>query len=266
MPDLDQRVCPRCGAPAGGHTFCERCGCNLAQERRLPTRGEWELYYRDATAADAERAQQRLRAARAPFLVVLALVAIAAVVVLAAHHNVRAFAARGGSMEPTIPPYRRLGFEVSPTGRLRDGEVVVFHPPEGASSTAQPPMCGPVAHVITSGGPACAAPVPRSEAANFIKRIVAGPGDTVSIVQGHVIRNGVREQDSYIQPCGASAAPECNFPTPITIPAGDYFLLGDNRGVSDDSRFLGPVPRAWIIGKAVHCSFFNVFCSDAYTR
>jgi len=35
----------------------------------------------------------------------------------------------------------------------------------------------------------------------------------------------------------------------ITIPPGDYFMLGDNRGASDDSRFWGPVPQAWIIGK-----------------
>ena len=77
-----------------------------------------------------------------------------------------------------------------------------------------------------------------------------------------MILNGRREADSYTTPCGSS--PECNFPTPITIPASAYFLLGDNRGESEDSRFWGPVPRAWIVGKAVHCSFFNVFCSDAY--
>jgi hypothetical protein len=43
--------------------------------------------------------------------------------------------------------------------------------------------------------------------------------------------------------------PDLNFPTPVTIPPDHYFLLGDNRPESDDSRYWGPVPRAWIIGK-----------------
>jgi signal peptidase I len=59
-------------------------------------------------------------------------------------------------------------------------------------------------------------------------------------------RIGGREADSYIRPC--SGVSECNFPVPITIPAGDWFLLGDNRGESDDSRFWGPVPTSWIVG------------------
>ena len=85
---------------------------------------------------------------------------------------------------------------------------------------------------------------------NFIKRIVGGPGDVISIVEGHVIRNGVHEKDSYIRPCAVSGSPECNFPKSIRIPAGHWFMMGDNRGESDDSRFWGPVPTAWIIGGA----------------
>jgi signal peptidase I len=42
----------------------------------------------------------------------------------------------------------------------------------------------------------------------------------------------------------------CNLPETITIPPNHYFMMGDNRGASDDSRFGGPVPRSWIIGKA----------------
>jgi signal peptidase I len=40
-------------------------------------------------------------------------------------------------------------------------------------------------------------------------------------------------------------------PKAITIPKGEYFMLGDNRGNSDDSRFWGPVPRSWIIGEVL---------------
>ncbi len=88
----------------------------------------------------------------------------------------------------------------------------------------------------------------RESNVDFIKRIVAGPGDVIYIKEGHLYRNGVRENDPYIQPCGGAS--ECNFPTPIKIPPGDWFMLGDNRGESDDSRFWGPVPSSWIVGVA----------------
>ena len=75
--------------------------------------------------------------------------------------------------------------------------------------------------------------------------MVAGPGDRISIVNGRVIRNGAREREPYIRACGG---PICNFPEPITIPSGEYYVLGDNRAASDDSRFWGPIRRGWIIG------------------
>ena len=69
---------------------------------------------------------------------------------------------------------------------------------------------------------------------NFIKRVVAGPGDEIYIQNGHVYRKAkgtttfVREKDSYIKECGAN--PECTFSKPIKIPAGHWFMMGDNRG------------------------------------
>ena len=92
----------------------------------------------------------------------------------------------------------------------------------------------------------------------FVKRVVAGPGDLISLVDGHVVRNGVRESDAYIAPCGPGSS--CSFPTPVRVPAGEYYVLGDNRGSSDDSRFWGPVPAAWIIGTVVHCSLLDTVC------
>ena len=71
------------------------------------------------------------------------------------------------------------------------------------------------------------------------------------LTAGHVYRNGKRESDGYINgTCESGGGRGCNFTTPITIPAGHWFMMGDNRGESDDSRFWGPVPRKWIIGGA----------------
>jgi signal peptidase I len=170
-----------------------------------------------------------------------------------------------GSMEPTLSIgqrvlVNRIGTHFSDP---HVGEIVVFHPPAGAGSKERSPVCGPVAHVIRFGAAACAQPVPRSEGQNFIKRIVAGPGDEIYIRQGHVFRKPagksafVAEQDSYTRPCGAGN-PECSFPTPIRIPPGHWFMMGDNRGESDDSRFWGPVPTGWIVGGA----FFTYWPPD----
>jgi signal peptidase I len=60
--------------------------------------------------------------------------------------------------------------------------------------------------------------------------------------------NGVPAEEDFIRPCGEQT--DCNLPTEITIPPDHYFMMGDNRGESDDSRFWGPIPREWIIGKA----------------
>ena len=123
------------------------------------------------------------------------------------------------------------------------GDVVVFHPPAGAECSNE---CG--------GGPpppsqVCARPTrERADDINFIKRVVAGPGDRLSVRDGHVILNGKRQKESFIEPCGGGEA--CDLPREIRIPADHYFMMGDNRGSSDDSRFWGPVPRDWIIGQA----------------
>ncbi len=158
-----------------------------------------------------------------------------------------------GSMEPTLSIgqrvlVNRIGTDFSGP---HVGEIAVFHPPRDA----QQEICGPSPHVVKLGGAACSEPEPAKSSVNFIKRIVAGPGDEIYIKEGHVWRKSAndarfeREQDSYTRECGSS--PECNFPVPIKIPAGHWFMMGDNRGESDDSRFWGPVPTGWIIGGAI---------------
>jgi signal peptidase I len=123
------------------------------------------------------------------------------------------------------------------------GNIIVFHPPAGAD--ALPAACGRPDQGGT-GSQACDQPTAAESSVAFIKRVVGAPGDRISIVNGRVIRNGVQEKEPYIAAC--SGAQFCSFPKTIVIPPGDYFTLGDNRGESNDSRFWGPVPGAWIIG------------------
>jgi signal peptidase I len=121
------------------------------------------------------------------------------------------------------------------------GDIVVFHPPQGAE---QGNRCG----ARRAPGAACSAPTPERADINFIKRIVAGPGDTLRIEDGVPVVNGERAEEDFTRPCKPGG--ECNLPREITIPPDHYFMMGDNRGASDDSRFWGPVPRDWLIGKA----------------
>jgi signal peptidase I len=152
-----------------------------------------------------------------------------------------------GSMEPTLDIGQRVLVNRIGThfGHPDVGDIVVFNPPAGADEPSA--VCGQPGEGGSSRTP-CSKPTPRKSHQVFIKRVVAMGGDRISIHDGHVIRNGKRERDSYIRSCGASFG--CEFPQTITIPRGYFFLMGDNRGASDDSRFWGPVPESWIIGNA----------------
>jgi signal peptidase I len=150
------------------------------------------------------------------------------------------------SMEPTLHVGEHVVVLLDPNYAPQLGDIVVFHPPRSADSGT--PTCGNPRQGADHSA-ACSEPTPQESSHVFIKRIVALPGDRISVVNGHLIRNGAQEQDgSYTRACSGDD-PLCTFRTAITIPPGDYFVLGDNRGESDDSRFWGPIPRAWIIGK-----------------
>jgi signal peptidase I len=153
------------------------------------------------------------------------------------------------SMEPTLKIGQRVAID---TAAMRAhppklDDIIVSYIPRTAELTGTG-ECGSPSEGAGHPQP-CGVTGPGSKSALiYIKRVVGLPGDRIAIVGGHVIRNGSRESDPYIAPCGG--VPSCNFPQPVTIPAGEYFVLGDNRGQSDDSRFFGPVPRAWIVGLA----------------
>ncbi|HYB59969.1 MAG TPA: signal peptidase I [Methylomirabilota bacterium] len=88
-------------------------------------------------------------------------------------------------------------------------------------------------------------PLDRSK--SFIKRVIGLPGETVEIRKGRVIVDGKRLDETYVPPQYADYG---NF-GPIQVPENSYFVLGDHRISSNDSRIFGPVDRSYIYGKAV---------------
>jgi signal peptidase I len=173
------------------------------------------------------------------------------VIALALAFGLQAFVVKpykipSGSMEPTLAIGQRVLVDRIGNDFFAPsvGDIVVFHPPAGATNQ----VCG---DRNEKPGQACDRPTAQESTQNYIKRVVAGPGDTLKIIDGQVYLNGKREKDSYARLTGCTPDnADCNYPTPIKIPAGHYFMMGDNRDFSDDSRFWGPVPRSWIIGEA----------------
>jgi signal peptidase I len=153
-----------------------------------------------------------------------------------------------GSMLPTLHLGQRILVDRigSDFSSSRVGDIVVFHPPAAYNAGCVDQGQGQ-AFDGQAAPQACDVAQRRRSGQTFVKRVVGLPGDRLRIVEGHVYRDAARERDRYIQPCVGE--PACNFPQTITVPRGDYYMMGDNRGESDDSRFWGPVPRSWIIGK-----------------
>jgi signal peptidase I len=156
-----------------------------------------------------------------------------------------------GSMIPTLSIGQRILVNRLDT-HPGLGEIVVFHPPTGAVTGDG--VCGNPDQGVGQNGvkhaQACDKDVPAESHQTFVKRVVGLPGDRLKIINGHVYRDGKRETGSYIQVCNTATGAACTFPQTIVVPAGDYYMMGDNRGDSLDSRYWGPVPQKWIIGVA----------------
>jgi len=87
---------------------------------------------------------------------------------------------------------------------------------------------------------------PRDPEKSYIKRIIALPGDHVRIDQGHVWVNGKRLVEDYVP----KEFSDTRSMEEMVLPAGDYWVMGDHRSISWDSRDFGPVERGLIYGKA----------------
>jgi signal peptidase I len=162
-----------------------------------------------------------------------------------------------GSMLPTLHINQRVLVDRigSHFSSPHVGDIIVFHPPKNYAEGCANPSEGQNGAGQNAAKP-CGVAETQESSETFIKRVVGVGGDRISIVNGHVIRNGVHEKDSYIVQCHGDGS--CDFPGTITVPKGDYYMMGDNRPDSEDSRFWGPVPKSWIIGKA----FFTYWPPD----
>ncbi|MGD1062331.1 MAG: signal peptidase I [Terracidiphilus sp.] len=88
---------------------------------------------------------------------------------------------------------------------------------------------------------------PRDPEKSYIKRVIALPGDTLRVDHGHVYVNGNLLHEPYVPP----EYRDNRSLAEMVIPAESYFMMGDHRSISSDSRDFGPVDRSLIYGKAV---------------
>lgn len=92
---------------------------------------------------------------------------------------------------------------------------------------------------------------PKDQSQDFIKRIIALPGDTIKVENNKVFVNGGAKEENYLPPNtptrGGSYLPDG---TTVTMDPNQYFVMGDNRNHSSDSREWGPVTKEEIVGRA----------------
>jgi signal peptidase I len=104
---------------------------------------------------------------------------------------------------------------------------------------------------------------PREPEQDYIKRVVGLPGDTIEVRFGYLYRNGERVDEPFVME--AYRRQDFKHIGPITVKPGHYFMMGDHRNESSDSREWGQVPRALIKGRALLIWWsYNEQTSKAY--
>lgn len=173
------------------------------------------------------------------------LVAVAIVVaVLVRSYVAQAYYIPSASMEPQLHiddrvVVSRLSYDFHSVHR---GDIVVFKAPPGIEPEPSQPS-DPILRLVRDAGVALGLAQDQSV---LIKRVIGLPGETVQGENGHVYINGVLLIEPYL-PKGTVTS---NF-GPVTVPKGDVWVMGDNRGDSTDSRVFGPIPEHTIIGRAI---------------
>ena len=149
-------------------------------------------------------------------------------------------------MQPTLQGPSRVdvdyaAYDSAPPQR---GDIVVVQAPAGFERGCQDPASTADAH--TTPAPCVQAPEGYSRQ-RLLKRIVAGPGDQVEFAgDGRVVLNGKHLGEPYVRPC---VPPLCRIREAITVPDDHWFVAGDNRGNSLDSRWFGAIPTSAIDGR-----------------
>ena len=172
-----------------------------------------------------------------PILILIALV----VAVVIKTFLVQAFFIPSGSMKDTLQVNHRvlvnkLAYRF---GDIQRGDVIVFDDPRGgAADTSENVFRALARNLAESVGLS----TPQSE---FIKRVIALEGETVEVVDGNVLIDGVEIDEPYLRP-GLRLR---DFDA-LTVPEGEVFVMGDNRNSSVDSTVFGPIPIEDIVGKA----------------
>ncbi|HTU36517.1 MAG TPA: signal peptidase I [Acidimicrobiales bacterium] len=163
--------------------------------------------------------------------VIVVVVAVLFAVLLRAF-VVQTFYIPSGSMEPTLQIgdrilVNKLSYDLH---GVHQGDIVVFSRPPAENC----------------GGP---------EVNDLVKRVIGLPGQTISLTNGYVYIDGKHLDESWLpsQEQGITnpgpGGTAYSLAKPYHIPANDYFVMGDNRGDSCDSRYWGPIPKSLIVGK-----------------
>jgi signal peptidase I len=176
-------------------------------------------------------------------------------------HREREFRIPSPAMVPTlrVGDYIKVDIDAYRSRPPARGDVVVFHPPRGADPEVN--RCG-VPSQPADGHP-CASPTPEQSTSTFVKRVVALPGDWIAVKRSRVYlaTNSkttpppsafqVQNEPFINKDANDADCQLCNLPKPVRIPRGFYYMAGDNRAESDDSRNWGPVPLGWFVGKVI---------------
>ena len=148
------------------------------------------------------------------------------------------FRVEGSSMHPTLLPGYYLMVGKLEYFRLDTGRLAGLIPFWQPAQAEQIYLVGQPAR-----GDVIVFDYPQDTQRQFVKRIVGEPGDTIAISGGVVSINGARLDEPYLRGPGFGDL------SPVQLDEGEYFVLGDNRAGSRDSRHWGPLESEYIIGR-----------------